>query len=402
MHCLSCLLPLVASLPAGSLSFAREDPEASTEEVPKFSIELAAEAVTVPFDASDGHVNVAVAIDGAGSYRFQVDTYASVFGAIDDDLVAELNLEVVGQWPNSDGKQVVMRDVVHLGEVTFGGVTLHNVMALVDDYDFVDTGDGTLQGLIGFPSLRRHLVTFDYPNSELRFETGRLEEGAPYTLPFQVTTGSPDLLLEIGGEEVVVGLDTGSTMGLLLDRTHVARLGVEDTLMEVGNARSVYSTQAIERAVLPHPLDLGGHLIEPPAAIFFDFPSPRGLLGHDILRSFAVTFDGRSRLVRFVLPPQPTGIDLTPDQLAAFVGTYVFEDSRYELRLWEGSLLFVEDNLPPLSVLALTPTELRLRANPTRLELDQREGEPDALILRTHAGGSPRRALRRPGDAAGD
>lgn len=369
-------------------------PPLSAQARPKTEVVLGQESVDVPFDHANGHVNVTVALNGEGAYRFQVDTYASVFAAVNDDLARELGLEVVGQWPNSDGSQIVMRDVVRFDSIEMGGVTLRNVPALVDDYDFVPTPGGSLQGLIGFPALQEHLVTFDYPASRLRFEPGALEADEQGTLPFVTTMGGPDLRLDVGGKPVIVGIDTGADAGLLLDRRHAERLGLGGSLVKVGEARTVYTTQAIERGLLPEPLRLGGHAVLPATALFLDFPTPRGLLGHEVLRSYAVTFDSQQRLVRFLRAPAPPTVALSEAERARWVGTYEREDERHVLRLDEGQLVYVRDELPPQATLTLSAGELQLAGNVGRLALETDEDGTRVLVLRTHALGDPVRARR--------
>lgn len=380
---LSLALAMTASL-AGA--------QEKRERRPNLAVELAAPQVELPLDHRNGHANIAVMLGDQGPFDFQFDTYCSIGATIDQALAKDLELPVIGQIPNSDGSKIVMRDVVWIGELSFGGVSLRNVQAMVDDYSFVPTPGGSLKGLIGFPALRSKLVTFDYPGNVLRVGEGELSAEDPGVLPFLLQTGCPDLHLEIGGEQVVVGIDTGSSSGLLLDTRVAERLGLTDSLITHGQAKTVYSTHDLMRGILPKSIDLAGYSIEPRTALFFDLPEVRGLLGYQILRSFAVTFDGKGKLVRFVRPPRPQGVSLSDSEASAWLGTYRYESTTYVIERHPGGLLFIEDELPGVGTIPLGPRELLLESVPIRLRLSA-DGKP-ALLVQVHPD-QPARTARR-------
>ncbi|ANM30174.1 hypothetical protein ABI59_12220 [Acidobacteria bacterium Mor1] len=377
---------ILATLPV--LSASAGDPAPETP--PPLGYRLASADVQVPFNHVDAHVNVSATVNGKGPFRFHVDTYNSFPASIDDDLARELGLEPVAKVPNSDGTEIKMRDVVRLDEVSIGGVTFTNVMALVGDYDYVPTPDGgSLQGLIGFTSLKQLLVTFDYPASVLRFREGKLPADASHTAPFKLWTGSPDLMIELGGKEIPIGIDTGSGAAWLLDHSQAERLAIEDTLETVGEVRTVHGSQPLLRGALPHPLSLADHEIHPAVGHFMKLGMPRGLVGYGVLRSFAVTFDGKRRVVRFEREPEPEAVTLSPEELEDWVGSFHHDDRTFVLRLEGKELMFHEAGLPGQRAIPLSADELKLRGSPTRIRRRLGPGGEPVLEIRLHPGRPP-------------
>lgn len=371
-------------LPALIVMTALASASQKKERRPKLLVEMAEPVVEVPLDHADGHAGIEVMIGEKGPFEFHFDTYASIYATIDQKLVKQLELPIIGKMPNSDGTKVVLRDVAWIEELSFGGITLRNVRALVDDYGFVPTKKGTLQGLVGFPALSSKLVTFDYPQHRLVVSEQALAPTAPGTMPFVLKTGSPDITLDIGGEPVVIGIDTGSTTGLFLDMRIAERLGITEELVKSGQAQTAYTTHDLMRGVLPHPLEIAGFDIQPPLAKFFALPQERGLLGYEILRSFAVSFDGPNKLVRFVRPPLPEAVELTGEELDAWVGRYDGEKATFHLERKGDELLFREDSLPSLETLPLSAKELLLTSAPIHLFLESNEQGVPSLRVQSH------------------
>lgn len=293
---------IACSLSCGALSGAAV--EASS------GFRLTEPSVVVPMDHSSGHVVVEVYLGDKGPYLFQVDTYASIGACLDDDLAAELGLPVVGTTLNSDGRTTHTRDLVSIPELRLGDATFIDVRTLVDDYEWIGKRKGrSVDGLLGFTLFQELLLTFDYPGSRILLDSGRVSESSPHSMPFELTTGSPDIHLEIGEVSVLVGIDTGHGGLLALDRADADQMPLTGEPRVVGRARSVYSSFDVYGATLAAPLMLAGHQLDG-LDVTFTEGAERGLMGHDVLKDFVVSFDQRSRRVQFVLPaadPAPEG-----------------------------------------------------------------------------------------------
>lgn len=269
-------------------------------------VHLGDSPIVVPMDHSSGHVVVDVYLGDKGPYLFQVDTYASIGACLDDDLAEELGLSVVGTTLNSDGRNVHTRNLVSIPTLRLGDATFTDVVTLVDDYGWIGTRNGrTVDGLLGFALFSELLLTFDYPGSRLVIGLGGLDEDAPHSMPIELTSGSPDIRLQIGEVSALVGIDTGHGGRLALDLEDAGRMPLTAEPEVVGQARSVYSTFDVYGATLAQPVMLAGHRLDA-LQVTFTEGSQRGLMGHDILQGYVVSFDQRSRRVQFALPVEAT------------------------------------------------------------------------------------------------
>ena len=91
--------------------------------LPTDEVKLAQDPVIVPMAHGTKHATVMVHVNGKGPYLFQVDTYSSRDGYVDDDLARELGLVKSGTVHSSDGQTTVLRIPVRrpsIGDVRVG------------------------------------------------------------------------------------------------------------------------------------------------------------------------------------------------------------------------------------------------------------------------------------------
>jgi len=282
MSTLLTLLPLLAFAPQTS------------------EIEFVGEEIMLPMDLSTGHVAVMVRINGSEPLLFQVDTYASIDACIDDDLAASLGLETVGTTSNSDGVATREKRLVEIEELQCGGATFRNLRTLVDDYDWIKRSDGKrVSGLLGFTAFRDLLVTFDYPAEVLVLRQGNLDPQTPHVIPFTDPSGAPDIDLMFRGSALRFGIDTGHQSALSLNRSDAESLGLGDSLELMGQGRSAYSTFSIWGASYPEVVGFAGHSLRDLKLRFVEGKARR-LLGYELLKDYAMTFDQERKLVLLV------------------------------------------------------------------------------------------------------
>lgn len=266
-------------------------------------LQLESERIALPMDHSSGNIQVDVWIDGQGPFLFQVDTYASGVAYVDDDFAQEMGFRKIDTTINSDGIVKKRKRVVQIGELKLGGARLTKVRAMVDDYQGVSDEGPRLCGLIGFAFFRDVLLTIDYPGNQLVMEQASLPKDAPHCIPYEATTGSPDVRLRIGTEEILFGLDTGLGGNMVFDLADSELFELNRTPVLVGNANSVYTQFEVYQATLMQPVHMAGHQIKDLEVYFFD-PPIKPLIGRGLLMPYAVTFDQEQRRVRFALPEQ--------------------------------------------------------------------------------------------------
>ncbi|MFT7462040.1 MAG: hypothetical protein ACI9EF_000377 [Pseudohongiellaceae bacterium] len=269
--------------------------------------ELSTPVVVIPMDHSSGHVVVDVYIGDKGPYLFQVDTYASIDACLDDDVARELGFPVVGTTLNSDGHNTTTRNLVSIPELRLGGATFKDARTLVDDYGWIGERNGrSVDGLLGFTLFRELMLTFDYPNSQLVLSHEIMSAEATHSIPFRTPSGSPDIEISMGDTTLEFGIDTGLGGALSLHKEDADVLPLAGELKVIGQARTVYSTFDIYGGELEQSATLAGHSLED-LSVTFTEGAGRRLLGHEVLKHFAVSFDQRSQRVQFAreLRPEP-------------------------------------------------------------------------------------------------
>lgn len=257
--------------------------------------------IVVPIDHANGHICVDVWIGDRGPFLFQVDTYASFKVCVDDDFARELGLEVVGTTMNSDGIKSIARDLVEVPGLRIGEQEFPATKALVDDYDWVGGDEYKLCGLLGFPLFQKLLWSIDYPNSQLILAEGSLKRGDPHCMTFSKRSGAPDIFLELDGERVRFGIDTGLESAMMLLSSDVKRFDFVEQPAVIGSAQSAYSTFDIYGGTLAQPFEFAGHAVADLDVTLREGEGLR-LIGRELMKPYVVTFDQRSRLVRFMLP----------------------------------------------------------------------------------------------------
>lgn len=272
----------------------------SVQAAPPKKTQLDSERVEVAFDPRNSIVAVRIMVNGSGPYWFNIDTYASIHACVDRTLADELQLPEIDETLNSDGSgNTVTRSIVAVNEIRLGDAVFEGIRALVDDYSWVLADGNPVRGLLGFELFEKLLLTIDYPKARIVLERGRLFRDAEGVLRYADPRGAPDIAIEVGGTPLLVGIDTGGKTGLFLGRSQVEQLEVVGEPRRTGQTRSVYATEDVYTARASGELMLAGHVHQPVNITFTD-GERHGILGYNILRSYAITFDQRRRLVRFM------------------------------------------------------------------------------------------------------
>ncbi len=152
--------------------------------------------------------------------------------------------------------------------------------------------------MLGFRLFRDKLLTLDYPNRRLILSSGALPPGAgPNVLPFRMNNGIPSVILAIDSAPVEAEIDSGG-QGLSLPDSLAKKLRFEGSTAEIAHGQTQVSAFAVRGGVFQGEVTLAGFRFSHPF-IEINPVLPMANLGSGALQDFAVTFDQRSRLVRF-------------------------------------------------------------------------------------------------------
>lgn len=254
--------------------------------------------VDVPFDVVDGRIYVEARVDGAGPFRFAVDTGASGIARADTRLVDALRLPREGRAGNSDGITTAQAETVRLRSLVLGALRRDAVVAIKRDYNARQSVDAAFDGILARGFFADGLLRIDYPGRRLTFSRTRSllpdQPGAlAYDRPFRIPVSIGDLQTE-------AHLDTGANVTLVLPQAiHDA---MPDTAA-VTQARLTLGNGDVDggRTWLRGPLRIGAlSLSNVEARVSTRFPDV--LVGAHALQGSVVMIDQRSQRVAVCTP----------------------------------------------------------------------------------------------------
>jgi hypothetical protein len=267
-----------------------------------------------------GKPYVMVTINGKGPFRFVIDTGTGGDALVTPELARELGLPTVGHATLSDpsGQGGKRAPIVLLDTLEVAGLRFTGIRAVSHPF-FAEAG--TSEGLLGFTLFRDYLLTLDFPNRLVTLSTGALApDGLKSVLPFRMPDGVPVASLKVDGlDPVEAQLDSGGG-GLILPEKLAARLKYEVDPVLFAAGRSVSTRFQLKAAKLASDVKLGRYTFTHPVVeIHPAFPLVN--FGSPPMQIFAITFDQKNRLVRFVAnqkrfsltaPPSPTRMTNAP------------------------------------------------------------------------------------------
>lgn len=270
--------------------------------------------LAIPLQEQGDHMLVAAAVNGTDAGLFLLDTGAGI-DAIGLGLAGRLGLPVTGKGTAigiGGRERFRYRPVESLSIASLelpsrqlAGINLNRMTLSIGT---------TVNGVVGYGSLRRLPFTIDYRYRTLTFYRPSTfappgaEEGAVAT-PFIVRGGVPRIRADFGrGRRVWLILDTGAGSELSLPMSVVERwpdiVGVpvsgQGQSLGVGGAAGQTRTWLKSMAVMGVELHYVPVNFErtPPGAMEV------GRIGHRLLRNFELTFDPRRNVVYATFQPE--------------------------------------------------------------------------------------------------
>jgi hypothetical protein len=266
-----------------------------------------------------GKPYVMVMVNGKGPFRFVIDTGTGTDAFVTPELADQLGLPNAGQVrlndPSGQGGSRV--PLVLIQSLRVAGVEFTGIKAV--RHTFMEEA-GQVQGLLGFTLFRDFLLTLDFPNRMVTLWSGRLApDGESNVFPFRMPDGVPISTLHIEGKPVEAQLDSGGG-GLTLPASLAAQLRYEIEPVAFASAESLSTRFEMKAARLASDVQLGAYTFAHPfVEIHPAFPLIN--FGSPPMQNFAITFDQRGLLVRFVAnrkrfvltaPPCPMHLENRP------------------------------------------------------------------------------------------
>ncbi len=258
----------------------------------------------VPLQIRGSRTFVNVMVNGKGPFAFGWDTGASGKAWVTRALVDRLNLPIVDTLVVSDGSGVKGRntDAVRIETVALGNLSFEQIIAPVLEGDPKRGGGEEVYGILGFELFEEHVVTFDYPQRELRVVTERLAEpDGKRVLSYRLEQGLPHILIDIAGLGADASIDSGNIGGILLPLSLANRIPLRAPLSRAGRVASAFNQFELFRSELDGNVHIGEATIARPVLFFSDLVR-RPNIGRDVIRSFALTFDQANKRVQFQPP----------------------------------------------------------------------------------------------------
>ena len=243
---------------------------------------------------------VQVQVNGRGPFTFGIDTGTGTEALVAPALAEELGLSTIGTVEAGDpsGKNRRQLPQVRLAKLSVAGVDFTGIVAAVYA---PSQAEGRCDGILGFTLFREYLMVLDYPGARLLIDKGALapaKDGT--TVQFRAPDGVPLVDLGVGSETVPAVIDSRGS-GLALPGSMASRLKTSGEPVVIGRGRTISGEFEVRGVDLAEDVLLGGYRFQRPfVALHPQFPI--GNVGGIVLRSFVLTFDQRSKLLRLQAP----------------------------------------------------------------------------------------------------
>lgn len=254
--------------------------------------------VRLPFDIVHGRVYVDARVNGGGPYRFAIDTGAGGLGRADASLTNALSLPVVGREQTSDGVNTATVETVRINSLELGGMMIRDIDVITRDYSSSAPPGAAISGIIGRDFFADGLLVIDFPSRTLTFTRSHGlssgDEGAlAYERPFRVP-------VTIGDQTVEGNLDTGASVTMVFPRALYDQVRA-GPLEAAGQGQLTNTVIDSSRTVVHGPVRVGGASVSDVEVRVSD-RFPELLVGGQVLQSYIIAIDQRTRLVAICQP----------------------------------------------------------------------------------------------------
>ncbi len=282
---------LVTFVSLGSLTPAQSLSESLLTQLRAGSprLHLGEDSAHVPLVGSPTLPLVPTYVNGRGPFRFLIDLGSNVV-ILRRAVVDTVKGKVLVDRAKSD---IVRLDTLELGEARFDDVT-------AGAYDTLD-----VDGVIGYNLLQGTSFTLDYPRQRLILHRLSLPEPDNATVfAYEVVDRLPYITVRLGGDSLMVNLDTGAREYMTVPPSVQGRLPWDGDL-EPGPV--VTNNQTGSTKVLRGHLKVApqlGSITLPVAEVYVNSDAEAAWLGSAAMQRAAWTFDPKNRRLKVEWLPE--------------------------------------------------------------------------------------------------
>lgn len=264
---------------------------------------LKTERIELPAQTISNYLIVETRWDKHGTYRFLIDTGASVT-LISPELAARYSDTSVPPTPElqirvkSASGDTTFLPAITLRRFFLGDARFERVPALVYDCSALSAHLGVkIDGILGFPLFRDTLLTLDYPRSRVLLvpNSDPMPSLPGSTISFNNDSRTPLIPVTLAGETFIVLIDSGNDGPLNLNPLGL-HVSFDCGPRPGGSVATLTGNNQQQVGRIAQPLQIGGYsLLRPVVAITDNLSS----LGAALLKNFTVTFDQQHNQVTF-------------------------------------------------------------------------------------------------------
>lgn len=239
------------------------------------SSELRSPTVSVPMVGRPTLPLLEARINGTGPWKLLVDLGSNVV-LLRRSVADSAGVRILVDRDRSD--------IISMDSLTIGGAVFRDVTG--GAYDTLD-----VDGVLGFNLLDAFPFTMDYPAMRFTFHASATPDpDDPDLLPYLLMDRMPSVRVHVGGDSLLLNLDTGAREQMTVPEAWAGRLPFHEPPRE---GPTVYNNQTgttrVRTGTLDLPIRLGPHIIEG-VTVYVSPSAEGGWLGSDLLRRFSLTF----------------------------------------------------------------------------------------------------------------
>jgi hypothetical protein len=313
------------------------------------------EAYVLPTESCGHFFIVEARLNGRGPYSFLLDSGAGRT-MVDPEVLADAGI----------GRRI---DSLSVGEFSAYQVGY----SPLDTHELGAALGRPIDGILGHPVFAGALLTWDFPSAEIVITPGELPADAEDVIATRDDV-RPFVRSRVGGAERWILIDTGSSRGLTLQEPE--RLDMVSPLQPTGARARVDGIHIVTSGRLRGIAQVGPLQVREPVvanSVSVD------LVGQEVLRFFRITFDQRSKRVRF---------ERSDTAVGAPVESSAVRSSGFALRpdtAWADVIRVFRDDHPVRAgdrILAIGGQDWRDRTCPTPATGPIVDPAPDTIEIR--------------------